>query len=157
MTIDRPSSSSVFPRAGDADAGAGETPKYRPIQRFWPYVDVPEEPTDEEVAAIDPELRAELFGAETRPFSITIAFPRSEGESYDKAVAMARRASEYQELGRGDEFRHHARFFARDVAGLRDLWAVVGSQHDVDVLIDDRPVPFARTLWLPLAWFLLFR
>jgi hypothetical protein len=25
------------------------------------------------------------------------------------------------------------------------------------VLIDDRPVPYARTLWLPLFWFLLFR
>jgi hypothetical protein len=139
--------------AGDSD----EAPRYRPIQRFWPYVDLPEEPTDEEVAAVDPELRAELFGAETRPFSITIVFPRSEGERYEAAVTLARRASEYQELGRGEQFRHHARFFAKDVAGLRDLWQVVGGGHDVDVLIDDRPVPYARTLWLPLAWFLLFR
>jgi hypothetical protein len=151
--IDRPSPSPASRPAG----GTEETPKYRPIQRFWPYVDVPEEPTDEEVAAIDPELRAELFGPESRPFSITIVFPRSEGEPYEKAVALARRASEYQELGRGGELRHYARYFARDIAGLRDLWMVVGSGHDVDVLIDDRPVPFARTLWLPLAWFLLFR
>jgi hypothetical protein len=25
------------------------------------------------------------------------------------------------------------------------------------VLIDDRPVPYARELWLPLVWFLLPR
>jgi hypothetical protein len=143
--------------APGAEGASGETPEYRPIQRFWPYVDVPEEPTDDEVAAIDPELRAELFGPESRPFSITIVFPRSEGDEYAKAVAIAKQSSEYQEVGRGESFRHRARYYARDVAGLRDLWAVVGGGHEVDVLIDDRPVPYARTLWLPLAWFLLFR
>jgi hypothetical protein len=153
---DRVASSTPAPAPG-TDGAAGETPKYRPIQRFWPYVDVPEEPTDDEIAAIDPALRAELFGEETRPFSITIVFPRSEGDEYEKAVTLAKRSSEYQEIGRGESFRHRARFYARDVAGLRDLWAVVGGGHEVDVLIDDRPVPYARTLWLPLAWFLLFR
>jgi hypothetical protein len=152
---DSPSSRS--PASGPGADAAAEAPAYRPIQRFWPYVDVPEEPTDEEVAAIDPALRAELFGEETRPFSITIVFPRSEGDDYAKAVSLARQSSEYQELGQGDDFRHRARYYARDVIGLRDLWAVLGGGHEVEVLIDDRPVPYARTLWLPLAWFLLFR
>ncbi len=150
------SSPSSEPSRDPAHTG-GQAPKYRPIQRFWPYLDVPEEPTDEEVAAIDPALRAELFGSEARPFSITIVFPRFEGEDYARAVALAKQSSEYRELGQGDAFRHRASFYASHIAGLRDLWAVVGSRHEVDVLIDDRPVPYARTLWLPLAWFLLFR
>src|SRR6185437_6455879 len=33
---------------------------YRPIERFWPYVDLPEQPTDEELAALDPELSEAL-------------------------------------------------------------------------------------------------
>jgi hypothetical protein len=33
----------------------------------------------------------------------------------------------------------------------------VGRSHETEVLIDDRPLPYARELWLPLAWFLLFR
>jgi hypothetical protein len=155
MMNDRSSASPAPDRGAATDAP--EAPKYRPIQRFWPYVDLPEEPTDEEVAAIDPALRAELFGNESRPFSITIVFPRFEGDEYEEAVSLARKASEYRELGRGEGFRHRASFFASDVAGLRDLWAVIGARHEVDVLIDDRPVPYARTLWLPLAWFLLFR
>jgi hypothetical protein len=155
MTNDR-SSPPPAPAPGTDDAAA-EAPKYRPIQRFWPYVDLPEEPTDDEVAAIDPDLRAELFGPESRPFSITIVFPRFEGGAYAKAVTLAKGSSEYREVGHGSEFRHRARYYPRDVAGLRDLWAVVGGLHEVDVLIDDRPVPYARTLWLPLAWFLLFR
>lgn len=149
------SSSSEIPKTGAPETA--EIPKYRPIPRFWPYVDLPEEPTDEEVAAIDPDLRAELFGPEARPFSITITFPRFDAEDYSRAVALARQSAEYQETGKGEQFRHRARYFARDVAALRDLWAVVGRLHEAEVLIDDRPVPYARTLWLPLCWFLLFR
>jgi hypothetical protein len=144
------------PGTGPREEGA-VTPRYRPIQRFWPYVDLPEEPTDEEVAAIDPALRAELFGGETRPFSVSLSFPRFDGDEYETAVGLAKKSAEYQELGSGEAFRHRARYYADDVAGLHDLWVVVGSHRDVDVLIDDRPVPYARTLWLPLCWFLLFR
>ncbi len=152
---DSPSSSHAR-AAKPTHEGAG-TPKYRPIQRFWPYVDLPEEPTDEEVAAIDPDLRAELFGAEARPFSVSIVFPRFEADGYGEAVALAKKSAEYQELGQGEGFRHRARYLANDVAGLRDLWMVVGRVPGVEVLIDDRPLPYALTLWLPLCWFLLYR
>ena len=35
-------------------------PDYRPVERFWPYVDLPEQPTDEELAALSPELSEAL-------------------------------------------------------------------------------------------------
>ena len=38
---------------------------------------------------------------------------------------------------------------------LRDLWDVVSGVPESDVLIDDRPLPYARELWLPLVWFLI--
>lgn len=141
----------------DLSRDTGDGPRYRPRERFWPYVEVPEEPTDEEVAALDPELREELFGPTGRPFSVTIAFPRFERDDYARAVEAARRSSEYLEVGSGESFRHRARFQPRDVERLRDLWQVVGNLDQVDVLIDDRPVPYARELWLPLFWFLLLR
>ena len=28
-----------------------EPPKFRPLERFWPYAELPEQPTDEELAA----------------------------------------------------------------------------------------------------------
>jgi hypothetical protein len=155
--MNEPSSSSPAPSNKAPDTAGSEVPRYRPYQRFWPYVDLPEEPTDEEVAAIEPELRTELFGADTRPFSITITFPRFEGDDNPKAVELARGSAEYVETGKGEQFRHRARYMTGDVTGLRDLWGIVGRLHEADVLIDDRPVPYARTLWLPLAWFLLFR
>ena len=34
---------------------------------------------------------------------------------------------------------------------------VVGRLDATEVLIDDRPVPYARELWLPLIWFLIPR
>lgn len=145
---------------------AGETPQttpaqgeqqYRPRERFWPYVDVPEEPTDEEIAALDPDLRAELFGPATTRFSVTVVFPKFEGEAYPRAVEIARKSPDYFETGSGQRFRHRARYFPRDVEGLRDLWAIVGGLDAAEVLIDDRPIPYARELWLPLFWFLLLR
>ena len=145
-----PSPSSATPPA------APETPRFRPRERFWPYVDVPEEPTDEEVAAVDPDLREELFGT-ARPFSITISFPAFEHDDYPRAVEIARGSAEYREVGSGAQLRYRARFLPRDVERLRELWTIIGHLDAAEVLIDDRPVPYARELWLPLFWFLLLR
>ena len=132
-----------------------QPPVYRPVERFWPYAELSENPSDEELAALDPDLRAALLGAPPLPFSLTVVFPRFEGEGYDKAVAIARAAADYREMGTGSAFRHRARFYPANAAGLRDLWDIVHAVPGTDVLLDDRPVPYARELWLPLVWFLL--
>lgn len=130
-------------------------PDYRPVERFWPYVDLPEQPTDEELAALDPELAEALFGTARLPFSISIDFPRFDGPDYTRAIELARDAAEYRETGSGIQVRHRARFYPEDAVKLRDLFDLVGRLDSTDVLIDDRPVPYARELWLPLVWFLI--
>ena len=130
-------------------------PDYRPIERFWPYVDLPEQPSDEELARLDPELSEALFGTPRLPFSVTLEFPVFAGADYDEAVARAKASAEYHAVGDGDRLRHRARFYPRDAVQLRDLFNLVGSRHETAVLIDDRPVPYARELWLPLIWFLI--
>jgi hypothetical protein len=131
-------------------------PTFRPDERFWPYVELAEEPTAEELAALDPDLHAALFGAK-RPFSLTVVFPRFEGLDYEKALALARVADDYREVGLGTAFRSRARFLPSQAAALRDLFQLVEGYEGCDVLIDDRPVPYARELWLPLLWYLLPR
>lgn len=130
-------------------------PDYRPVERFWPYVDLPEQPTDEELAALSPELSEALFGTPTLPFSVSLEFSPFVGPEYDKAVEQARASSEYRELGAGAALRHRARFYPEDVVKLRDLFDIVGRFDATEVLIDDRPLPYARELWLPLMWFLI--
>jgi hypothetical protein len=129
----------------------------RPLERFWPYAEQSEEPTPEELAALDPDLHAALFGPRDIPFSMTLVFARFEGADYERAVEMARKSVEYREVGSGDEFRHRARFFPGDALQLRDLFELTGRQPGTEVLVDDRPIPYARELWLPLLWFLLLR
>lgn len=129
----------------------------RPLERFWPYVERPEEPTPEELAALDPDLHAALFGPRELPFSVTLVFPRSNSPEYERAVALARESVEYREVGEGDTFRHRARFYPSDALKLRDLFEIVGGYAGTEVLLDDRPIPYARELWLPLFWFLLHR
>jgi hypothetical protein len=132
-----------------------EVPDYRPVERFWPYVDLPEQPTDEELASLSPELSEALFGTPRLPFSISVDFPRFDGPEYERALEMARGAAEYREIGSGPGLRHRARFYPQDAKKLRDLFDVVGRFDASEVLIDDRPVPYARELWLPLLWFLI--
>jgi hypothetical protein len=127
----------------------------RPLERFWPYVEKPEEPTAEELAALDPDLHAALFGPRNLPFSLTLVFGPFEGAGYARAVEMARAAAEYRTVGEGDALRHRARFFPGDALRMRDLFEVVSGEPTCEVLIDDRPIPYARDLWLPMVWFLL--
>jgi len=130
-------------------------PDYRPIERFWPYVELPEQPTDEELAALNPELSEALFGTPKLPFSISIEFARFDGPDFARALEMARGSAEYKEIGSGDTLRHRARFYPQDATKIRDLFEIVGRFDTSEVLIDDRPVPYARELWLPLIWYLI--
>ncbi|HYN08228.1 MAG TPA: hypothetical protein VES67_12655 [Vicinamibacterales bacterium] len=133
-----------------------DEPVYRPLERFWPYAELTEQPTDEELAKLHPELRAALFGAPAPPFSISVEFPEFSGENYGRAVDLAKASDEYVETRAGGTLRHRARFFPGDrPLHLRDLYELVSGVPESDVLIDDRPLPYARELWLPLVWFLI--
>ena len=89
-------------------------PDYRPVERFWPYVDLPEQPTAEELAALDPELaRGAVRDAAAAVFDHARVSARSRAD-YARAVAMARASAEYREIGSGDALRHRARFYPQD-------------------------------------------
>ena len=130
-------------------------PDYRPVERFWPYVDLPEQPTDEELARLNPELAEALFGRPPLPFSVSLEFPSFEGGDFVRALELARSSAEYLEIKSIAGIRHRARFYPQDVLKLRDLFEIVGRLDACEVLVDDRPVPYARELWLPLMWFLI--
>jgi hypothetical protein len=130
-------------------------PDYRPVERFWPYVDLPEQPTPEELASLHPELAEALFGAPKMPFSLSLEFSPFDGPDYARALDMARGSAEYRDLGTGPALRHRARFFPEDALMLRNLFQIVGRFDSTDVLVDDKPVPYARELWLPLMWMLI--
>ena len=144
-------------RKNESALSASDPPRYRPRERFWHYADLPEHLTDEEIAKLDPDLHAELFGTPPRPLSVTLVFPVLDTSDYARAVELAKASAEYRETGSGPSFRHRARFWPSDAAKLRDLFDLVGRFDATDVLVDDRPVPYARELWLPLIWCLIPR
>jgi hypothetical protein len=134
-----------------------DPPKIRPLERFWPYAELPEQPTDEELARLDPDLYEAIFGEKPRPFSISLVFPSLDVPDFDKALALARESAEFLETGSGTAHRYRARFWSSDAVRLWELFKILGGSDKTEVLIDDRPVPFARELWLPLVWFLIPR
>ena len=80
-------------------------------------------------------------------------FPPFDGENFDKAIARAKASQEFIETGEGASRRYRARYFSSDAMQLRDLFELVGPVPGMEVLIDDRPVPYSKELWLPLLWF----
>ncbi|MEO6223173.1 MAG: hypothetical protein ABIP90_07965 [Vicinamibacterales bacterium] len=131
-------------------------PTHQPLERFWPYADLSEQPTDDELAAIHPELQRALFGQAAKPFSITLAFPQFEGEEFKRALALAKEADEFQEITIDRAVRYRARFFPGEAPiKVRDLYELIAEVEGIEVLIDDRPLPYARELWLPLVWCLI--
>jgi hypothetical protein len=134
-----------------------ETPKFRPLERFWPYADLPEQPTEEELASLDPDLHDALFGPTPHPFSITLVFPSLDVPDFPRALDLSRGAAECRETGSGASHRYRVRFRTADAERLRQVFEIVGPADATDVLIDDRPVPYARQLWLPLVWFFIQR
>src|SRR5215470_12102181 len=90
---------------------SNDIPRQRPLERFWPYADLPEQPTDEELAALDPELQEALFGTHQRPFSITLVFPEMDVPNFELALELARSAAEFRETGKGEQHRYRARFW----------------------------------------------
>ena len=144
------------PDASTREAKLPLGPRFRPREQFWPYADLEEEPSDEELARIDPDLQDALYDRPvSRPFSYTIVFAPFEGAGYEQAVDLARRTGDYFETGSGERRSHRVRFKPDQVVELRDLWQLVGGLPSADVLVDDRPVPYARELWLPLLWYLI--
>ncbi len=142
---------------GNHRAMSADETRVRPLERFWPYANLPEQPTDDELAALDPDLYEALFGSRPRPFSITVVFSELDDPEFPHALEMARRSAEFRETGKGPARRYRARFWSSEAAKLRDLFQIVGRSDATEVLIDDRPVPYARELWLPLVWFLIPR
>jgi hypothetical protein len=133
-----------------------DAPTYRPLERFWPYADLSEQPTDDELARVHPELREALFGTPALPFSISLVFPDFPGDHFERALALARASDEYTEFTEDGVRRHRARFYPGDrPLRVRDLYELMSAVPGGEVLVDDRPVPYARELWLPLVWFLI--
>src|SRR4051812_42387970 len=98
-----------------------DAPKYRPLERFWPYAELSEQPTDQELAALDPDLHDVLFGAGRRPFSITLVFPRLDVPEFERALQLARESADFRETGSGPARRHPARHPSRQGARLRGV------------------------------------
>jgi len=96
-----------------------ETPKFRPLERFWPYADLTEQPTDEELASLDPELHDALFGPTPHPFSITLVFPPLDVPDFARALDLSRGAAECRETGSGASHRYRVRFLPADAERLR--------------------------------------
>ncbi len=87
------------------------------------------------------------------PFSITLVFPTLDVPGFQRALDLARQSSGFRETGSGASARYRARFSVGEAARLLDVFNVVRDSSDLEILVDDQPVPYGRELWIPLVSF----
>ena len=109
---------------------------------------------EKDISHLDDEMAELLYpGSRPRPFRVSILFEPFEGPDAERADRLARRADRW--MAAGDARRLHRADFGVErpqALAARELFDVVGRRPGTDVLIDGRRVPYARELWLPLAW-----
>ena len=108
---------------------------------------------EEDISHLGDEMADILYpGRRPRPFRIGVVFDAFDGPEHDRAVALARRSSQYAERVEDGVTRHLAAFETRDARVLRDLFHIVGRRAGTEVRVDGKRVPYASELWLPLFW-----
>ena len=64
-----------------------DQPKFRPLERFWPYAELSEQPTDAELATLDPAARSLILKMPPRVREELLQGMREEGpEGYRKFI-----------------------------------------------------------------------
>ena len=110
---------------------------------------VPREESD--ISHLSDEMADVLYpGRRPRPFRMGLAFDAFDGPNGPRAVELARVSPVYKETRQGETMRHHAAFDASQAPVFRDLYDLVGAHPNTDVLVDNKKVPYARELWMPL-------
>jgi hypothetical protein len=134
----------------------GYTSSFMPRDRAKTFADrlppvVPKEESD--ISQLSDEMVDILYpGRRKRPFRIGLLFDDFGGPNYPRALELAKRAPVYRESHEGRLLRHYAAFDSTGVNVLRELFEIVGPVTGTEVLVDDKKIPYARELWLPMFW-----
>jgi hypothetical protein len=106
---------------------------------------------EEDISHLSDEMADILYpGRRQRPFRMGLAFDAFSGADYERALALAQRSPVYRESEESGRRRHHAGFGSEAAATFRDLFEIVGRRAGTDVLVDNKRVPYAREIWMPL-------
>lgn len=106
---------------------------------------------EDDISHLSDEMVDILYpGRRPRPFRLGVIFDDFDGAGSARALDLARQSPVYREVRAGERRRHHAAFDASQAVAFRDLYAIVGSRPGTDVLVDDKKIPYAREIWIPL-------
>jgi hypothetical protein len=108
-------------------------------------------PEETDISHLSDEMADILYpGRRRRPFRMGLVFDAFEGADFARALELARRSPVYKTSHDGGRDRHQAAFDAGAAETFRDLYQLVGHRPGTDVLVDNKKVPYAREIWMPL-------
>jgi len=106
---------------------------------------------EDDISHLSDEMVDILYpGRRPRPFRLGVVFDAFEGDGSSRALELARLSPVYRETSEGERRRYHAAFDATQAAVFHDLYLIVGKRPGTDVLVDNKKIPYAREIWIPL-------
>jgi len=108
---------------------------------------------------LTPDLARLLYPDQsTEPFRVTVVYPELSGDAGDAARKIEAEAAEHstsEPASTDDGPLHHTTFSLAQIEEFHELYHLVETSigsGGLELLLNDRRVPLARELWLPLIW-----
>jgi hypothetical protein len=115
------------------------------------------EDEEEDISHLNDRMKEILYPKRYHPlFSITLIFPPDESPHYQEAINIAKKSPHYHTTDEGRFLRHYAKFDVSQIETLYQLHELLETfENSYEVLVNDKMLPYARGLWLPLMWLFL--
>ena len=115
------------------------------------------EEEEEDISHLKDRMKEILYPKRYNPsFSVTLVFPPDKSPHYSEAIEIAKISPYYYTTGEDRFLRHYAKFDVSQVETLYHLHELLETfKNAYEVYINDKMLPYARGLWLPLMWIFL--
>jgi hypothetical protein len=90
-----------------------------------------------------------------KDLKITLVFENNNDKNFEEILTIAKKANFFSQQQMEFGTQYYASFLPEQANDLFDLYSKIEENHRLKILINGKIRPYARTLWLPLLWFLM--
>jgi hypothetical protein len=105
---------------------------------------------------LTPELARLLYPEQVAtPFRVTMVYPELRGGAATAGSRIEATAERSESVTETDDPQRRTTFSLAQIEEFHELYHLVEASFgsaEIELLLNDRPVPLARELWLPLIW-----
>jgi hypothetical protein len=87
--------------------------------------------------------------------AVQFGVPKDKEDEWREAISFASAHNRYTSTKVGRLMKHRIEFSTDQVWEIFQMYQMLEKSPHLEIFIDNRKLPYAATLWLPLLWFYL--